>query len=123
MLKDPDRNGNAERSANDEEEAALPLYIPAQRPEIGCLYANAAGHHQRHCLHGGQRMQQNGAGDCREREACQAGNKCAREGGCTKQETGCDVGHDCSFGDRLIRSSARAHLRSRGNQAISSIVI
>src|SRR4249920_4038797 len=46
MLKDPDRNGNAERSTNDEEEAALPLYIPAQRPEIGCLYANAAGHHQ-----------------------------------------------------------------------------
>jgi hypothetical protein len=44
----------AEQSANDECQAAFPLDILAQCPEIGCLHADTACHHQRHRLQRGR---------------------------------------------------------------------
>ena len=84
---------NPERAADDQEQAALPLDIPAQRPQISGLHADAAGHHQRYRLHRLENAQQDRTRDRGERESGKAGDKGAGEHGDAQQEIGRQIRH------------------------------
>jgi hypothetical protein len=88
-----DRKRDAKRAADDQEQAAFPLNVPAQRPQIGGLHADTAGHHQRHCLHRLENPQQDSARDRGERKPGKAGDKGAGEHGDAQQEIGRQIRH------------------------------
>ncbi len=80
-----DRNRNPERAADDQQQAALPLNIPAQRPQIGGLHADAARHHQRHRFQRLENPKQDGARDRGKGEAGQARDEGPGEHGNAQQ--------------------------------------
>jgi hypothetical protein len=63
----------------------LPFDIPAQRPEIGRLDPNTAGHHQRHGFYRQQCVQENRARHRREGKSRKAGNESPKENGRAKK--------------------------------------
>ncbi|MFK4559197.1 hypothetical protein ABIF95_001727 [Bradyrhizobium ottawaense] len=90
--------GNADQSADDQQQTALPTDAAPERPQIGRLHADAASHHQRHGFERLKHPQQDRARDRRKRETREPRNEGAGEDGNAKQNQSRDIRHGPSSG-------------------------